>query len=67
MFSLGIFFRGTGNVKVILEILLYFTAIFIVYFKSINIIFQRKKVIRTMKMLTNDISTIHSLSVIVFL
>ena len=52
---LAIFFRGTGNVDVISESLLYFTVILIIYLKAINIMIQRKKVIRTIKMLTNEI------------
>ena len=59
---LGIFFQGTGNVDVISESCLYFTAIFIIYLKTINIMIQRKKVIRTMKLLSNEISQARSLN-----
>ena len=52
---LGIFFQGTGNVDVISETLMYFTAAFNTYLKTINIMIQRKKVIRTIKMFTNEI------------
>ena len=52
---LTFFFRGTGNIDVISESLLYFTAIFTVFLKTINIMIQRKKVIRTIKMLNNEI------------
>ena len=62
MFSLDIFFRGTGNIDVISESLLYFTAIFIVFLKTINIMIQRKKVIRTIKMLANEICQPRSLN-----
>ena len=52
---LATLFRGTGNVDVISETLMYFTAAFNTYLKTINIMIQRKKVIRTIKMFTNEI------------
>ena len=59
---LAIFFRGTGNVDNISESLLFFTVIFIVCSKIVNIMIQRKKVIRTIKMLTNEICQLRSLN-----
>ena len=58
----GIFCQGTGNVDVISESLLYFTVIFTIYLKIINLMIQRKKVTRTIKMLTNEICQPRSLS-----
>ena len=59
---LAVFFRGTGNVDVISENLFYFTSTFTVYSKTINIMIQRKKVIRTIKMLTTELCQPRSLN-----
>ena len=59
---LAALFQGTGNVDVISESLMYFTAVLNTYLKIINIMIQRKKFISTIKMLTNEICQPRSLN-----
>ena len=55
-------FKSTEDTEVITQNSFYFTAAFTIYFKMINVMIQRKKVIKTLKMLTYDICEHRSLN-----